>query len=263
MARIAALGCGCDGWPGAAEPRIKPCLWSLVRPSPALHIVCGVRTSPCPWILVSPTAVGQGQRARYVPALPQLGRGAGCVARSLGVLLTCTGWGLEAAVPSAVLRAPARGRMPRPQGRRLHGSTRLAMQLLPPLSTRWSSLPDLCTAGRPLEFVLFDLSPVTHIDAPGIHAIETWIEEFAADGTQVRLGGKREHCSTVPGKTAPRSMQGRPIVLPRIPLLSRGMVWEEGPRGAGPARTPHSLAAHVLVSSPPPPHPSAGGARQP
>ncbi|GFR50731.1 hypothetical protein Agub_g12988 [Astrephomene gubernaculifera] len=41
--------------------------------------------------------------------------------------------------------------------------------------------------GAKLEFAIMDMSPVTHIDATGIHALEGWIEHFANGGTQLVL----------------------------------------------------------------------------
>ncbi|PNH07849.1 Proton/sulfate cotransporter 2 [Tetrabaena socialis] len=38
-----------------------------------------------------------------------------------------------------------------------------------------------------LEYAVLDMSPVTHIDATGIHAVEAWIEYFANTGTQLVL----------------------------------------------------------------------------
>ncbi|KAG2433274.1 hypothetical protein HXX76_008342 [Chlamydomonas incerta] len=41
--------------------------------------------------------------------------------------------------------------------------------------------------GTKLEFAILDMSPVTHIDATGVHALEGWIEHFANVGTQLVL----------------------------------------------------------------------------
>ncbi|KAG2497041.1 hypothetical protein HYH03_005043 [Edaphochlamys debaryana] len=41
--------------------------------------------------------------------------------------------------------------------------------------------------GVKLEYAIIDMSPVTHIDATGIHALEGWIEHFAGTGTQLVL----------------------------------------------------------------------------
>jgi hypothetical protein len=50
-------------------------------------------------------------------------------------------------------------------------------------------LPVVCTAGVELSYLVLDFSPVTHIDASGMHALETWIVEAAGSGVQVRGGG--------------------------------------------------------------------------
>lgn len=49
------------------------------------------------------------------------------------------------------------------------------------------SQPRPLFAGVKLEYAVLDMSPVGHIDATGIHALEGWIEEFARNGTQVVL----------------------------------------------------------------------------
>ncbi len=41
--------------------------------------------------------------------------------------------------------------------------------------------------GVKLQYAVLDFSPVTHIDATGIHALEGWIEHFAKAGCQLVL----------------------------------------------------------------------------
>lgn len=48
--------------------------------------------------------------------------------------------------------------------------------------------------GVDLAFAVIDMSPVTHIDAPGTHAMETWLGDFHDSGVQASGQGRGRRC---------------------------------------------------------------------
>lgn len=86
----------------------------------------------------------------------------------------------------------------------------------------------------PLEYVILDFSPVTHIDATGLHTLETIVETLAGHGTQVVLANPSQEIIALMRRGGLFDMIGRDYVFitvnevgaaPRLMILWGERCW--------------------------------------
>ncbi|PNW70519.1 hypothetical protein CHLRE_17g723350v5 [Chlamydomonas reinhardtii] len=120
--------------------------------------------------------------------------------------------------------------------------------------------------GVPLEYVILDFSPVTHIDATGLHTLETIVETLAGHGTQVVLANPSQEIIALMRRGGLFDMIGRDYVFITVneavtfcsrQMAERGYAVKEDNTSSyphfGSRRTPGALPApsSQLDSSPP------------